>query len=166
MKRIAIYLAVLLISVNILYPQPPQGRTFGFGLILGEPLGATAKIWTSRTNAIALAIGGSYYGSPRIGADYLWHFNAFNTPVVNLYAGPGIVLGFGEYRSGWWYKKDKFYYPDENRSLGVAVRGVMGINVVPRNTPIEIFLEAAPLISISPRSFSAFDLALGIRFYP
>src|ERR1044072_8356922 len=31
--------------------QGPQGRNFGFGLVIGEPLGATVKYWTSSDNA-------------------------------------------------------------------------------------------------------------------
>jgi hypothetical protein len=148
------------------FAQPPQNRDFGFGLILGDPTGGTIKYWTSRENAIDAYIGGSYFGSVRIGADYLWHFNAFNSSVVNLYAGPGITLGFGS-GSYFLYKKDKgkFYNRDEG-GTGIGIRGVIGINIIPKKTPIEIFVELGPMIGIIPDFGTALDAAIGIRFYP
>ncbi|MCK7524147.1 MAG: hypothetical protein MZV64_44205 [Ignavibacteriales bacterium] len=47
-------------------------------------------------NAFVLSLGKSYFGSPRVGVDYLWHFNPFNTNTANLYAGVGGAIGFGE----------------------------------------------------------------------
>jgi hypothetical protein len=69
----------------------PQDKKFGFGIMLGDPTGGSAKLMLSRENALAFSLGASYFGSPRIGVDYLWHFNAFETDIANLYAGPGGV---------------------------------------------------------------------------
>ncbi len=155
---------ILLCSTTVVFAGGPRGKTFGFGLVAGDPLGATAKFWNSSTTAFALGVGGSYYGSLRVGGDYLWHFNAFNSSQVNLYAGPGVVLGFGTFHDGWWYEHGKWVR--SSGDVGIAVRGVMGIDFMPRNSSIELFMEAGPLINISPGSFSAFDFAIGIRFYP
>src|ERR1051325_3668846 len=67
-------LLLLMIMSSSSRAQGPQGKDFGFGLILGEPLGGTVKFWTSAENAIVGDIGASYFGSPRIQGDYLWHF--------------------------------------------------------------------------------------------
>jgi hypothetical protein len=140
----------------------PENKKFGFGIIIGDPTGGTAKLWLNRENALAFSLGSSFFGSPRIGVDYLWHFNAFETDIINLYAGPGGVIGIGE-GDGFWYK-NKFVRT--NHKPGLAARGVFGINLVPRRTPLEIFVEFGVLLAIVPDFESAVDAAIGIRFYP
>lgn len=157
-------LIVLLISAPGLLSYSPKNKTFGFGIMVGEPTGLTIKLWTERDKAIAISLGNSYLGSLRIGADYLWHFNAFNSNIVNLYAGPGLAVGFGE-SGGWWYhNKNKYWYKNEN-DVGFGVRGVFGMNVVPRNTPLEFFGEIGVLVGIIPASHTNVEGAIGVRFY-
>ncbi|MBS1902120.1 MAG: hypothetical protein JSS75_00250 [Bacteroidetes bacterium] len=162
--------ALLLLVVTGATPaaaQGPRGNDFGFGIVLGEPLGGTVKYWTAPDQAFVGSIGGSYFGAPRVGVDYLWHFDAFRSQVVKMYAGPGLAVGFGNGSYYWLYTKhgDYFYVRDPG-STGFAMRVVVGLNIIPRRTPIELFLEAGPLIGISPAFGAAFDLGLGIRFYP
>jgi hypothetical protein len=151
---------------NKSYGQSPEGKNFGFGLILGEPTGLTLKYWTQRNNAFVFDIGASYFGSPRISADYLWHFDAFRSNIAKLYAGFGGVVGIGR-GNGFYYTNDHngFYYRSDN-GLGLGVRGIFGVNVVPERTPIELFLEVGLLVGISPSFGSAGDVGIGIRFYP
>jgi hypothetical protein len=166
------YLLLLLITVILLNQseinaQSPQGKDFGFGIILGDPTGGTLKWWTQRDNAFVFDIGSSYFGSPRIGVDYLWHFNAFNSDVAYLFAGPGGVIGFGETRGGFWYKhRGDWFFVRERSEVGIAARGVFGVNVIPRNTPIETFFELGVLLGLAPAFGTAIDAAIGIRFYP
>ncbi len=162
----ALSAALLMLATVSLSAQGPQNRDFGFGIVLGEPSGGTVKFWLNKQNAIAASIGASYFGSPRLGGDYLWHFNAFNSPVVTMYAGPGVALGFGRGK-GFWYKegKDRFFVR-EGSDVGFAIRGIFGVNIIPRNTPLEIFLELGPLVGVTPDFGSAFDAAIGVRFYP
>lgn len=162
---LSILLLSLIISGNI-YSQSPQGKNFGFGIILGEPTGLTLKYWSQRDNAFVFDIGASYFGSPRIGVDYLWHFNAFDSDVAKLYAGLGGAVGIGEGK-GFWYrdKKEGFYFRSGN-ALGLGVRGVFGVNFIPRASPIELFFEVGALVGITPEFGSAADVGLGIRFYP
>ncbi len=65
----------------------PHSRKIGFGIIVGEPIGLTLKTWTNNENAFVFDLGNSYFGDLRFGVDYLWHFNAFHSRIVNLYAG-------------------------------------------------------------------------------
>lgn len=165
--RGVVFALLLALSATGAMAQGPKGKEFGFGIILGDPLGGTVKYWTSRENAIVGDIGASYFGSPRIQVDYLWHFDAFNSQVVKMYAGPGLGVGIGREGYGLWYKKgrDYFYYRDDG-GIGVAVRAMFGLNVIPKRTPLEIFVEAGPNIGIAPGFGAAFDAAIGVRFYP
>jgi len=170
-SRISTLQKSLLVLILLLYAstsakaQRPDGGSFGFGLIVGEPLGATVKIWTSSTTALVGDLGASYFGSPRFDGDYIWHFNAFHSSVANLYAGPGIVVGFGNEEVGVFYTPKGRYIRTEGSS-GIGVRAIFGVDIMPRNTPLEFFFEAGPLIAISPGYGTAFDIALGLRFYP
>lgn len=167
-RTLCLIILFLLGSAFSTFAQGPRGNSFGFGLILGDPTGATIKYWTNKENAFTASVGSSYYGQIRLGGDYLWHFDAFNSRVVKMYAGPGLVLGFGQSHGGFWWKEDhhKFYYWDDNTSIGVAGRVIFGINIIPKRSPVEIFFELGPLIGISPAFGVNLDAALGIRFYP
>ncbi len=168
MKKIFRMILILFIATNIIsvYANGPRGKSFGFGLILGDPVGITAKLWTNNENAFDFYLGSSYFGSLRLGADYLWHFDAFNSSVVKMYAGPGLSVGFGR-GEGIWYKENKntFYYWGDDET-GIAGRVIFGLNIIPRRTPLEIFIEAGPLIGIAPNVGVNMDGAIGIRFYP
>lgn len=168
LKKIAytVLVFVLLFGMENAQAQGPQGKKLGFGIILGDPTGGTLKYWTSNQNALAFSIGASYFGSPRLGADYLWHFDAFDTRFIKLYAGPGVIIGFGE-GDGIIYevKKDKFFYR-EDKGAGFAVRGIFGVDFKLAEAPLDIFFELGPLIGVAPEFGSAFDAAFGFRFYP
>lgn len=161
---VVITLLVLLGSSQNVFAQSPQGREFGFGIMVGDPTGATLKLWTQRENAFVFDLGSSYFGSPRLDVDYLWHFDAFRSSIVKLYAGPGAVIGFGT-GHGFFYKNDEGFYV-RSGGAGLGVRGVFGVNVIPRDTPLEVFFEVGLLIGLSPDFGSAVDAALGFRFYP
>lgn len=166
MKKIIISsIIILLASVNI-YSQNPSAKRFGFGIILGEPTGLTAKYWTTPSNAFDFSVGTSYFGNLRIGSDYLWHFNAFNSNIISLYAGPGAVIGFGE-SGGWIYTKhgDEYFVRKSNEA-GLAARGIVGLNIIPNNTPLEIFGEFGILVGLTPAVGSNAEVAIGLRFYP
>ncbi len=149
-----------------LMAQGPRNKDFGFGIILGDPTGLTGKFWIDRENAVALSLGNSYFGALRISGDYLWHFDAFKSKVVSLYAGPGVVVGIGE-SGGWIYKKKgDYYYVRKDSEIGVGVRGIFGLNIIPKNTPLEFFLEIGALVGVIPNFGSSAEGAIGIRFYP
>ena len=165
MKKLIFILSsfIVLLFYSNSFAQKPGGKNLGFGILAGDPTGLTVKYWSAPENAWVFDIGSSYFGSPRIGVDYLWHFNAFNSRLVNLYAGPGGVLGLGE-GHGFLYKNGDGFY---NRTgTGFGVRGVFGVNFLPERTPLEIFVELGVLVGIAPDFGSAVDGAIGIRFYP
>ena len=162
--KIILYTVVIVISMYVQsFAQfSPYSRKTGFGIILGEPIGLTLKVWSDYDNAFVFDLGNSYFGDLRIDVDYLWHFDAFRSRIVNLYAGPGGVLGIGE-GNGFWYKGK--YHRTKN-DIGIGARGVFGINVVPERTPLEIFFELGVLVGLAPDFGSSVDAALGMRFYP
>lgn len=152
-------LALLLLSAAVLYAQ----RSTGFGIVVGDPTGLTLKHWVARDQALAASLGGSYFGSPRIGVDYLWHFNAFRSSIVFLYGDAGVAIGLGRGVRWWGDRGYKYYERDETR---LGIRGMFGVNILPRGIPLEFFLELGPLLTLAPGFGSSVDIAMGMRFYP
>lgn len=141
-----------------------QERKFGLGVIIGEPTGISAKLWTSPVNAFDFGLGWSM-GGDRIGKfdgyydggsrvhfhiDYLWHsFEAIHsTEQFPLYYGIG-----GRINTGAGY----------NSSL--AIRGVFGVAWLPRETPIDIFLEIVPSLQLTSSSGFGIDAGIGARYF-
>ena len=141
-----------------------QERKFGLGIIIGEPSGLSAKLWTSNVNAFDFGLGwsiggdrisrydGSYNGGSRVHMhmDYLWHsFDAIHSEErFPLYYGIG-----GRINSGAGYNSS------------AAVRGVIGVAWMPRQTPIDIFLELVPSLQLTSSTGFAIDAGLGARYY-
>lgn len=161
MINTVVFLLIIFCSANI-YAQGPEGKDFGFGIILGDPTGGTLKLYTSNDNALVFNFGPSYFGSLRLGVDYLWHFNAFESQIAELYAGAGGVLGLGDGKG--LYYKDKFIR--EERNAGFGARGIFGLNIIPGDVPLEFFFEFGVLLALAPDVGSAVDVGAGMRFYP
>lgn len=104
MKKNFLFGIVLVLMMILAKPSAAQDHGFGMGLILGEPTGLSAKLWTSKINAFDFGLGvsvggdrishkGNYDKSGRIRfhMDYPWHsFNAISsTERFPLYYGIG-----------------------------------------------------------------------------
>jgi hypothetical protein len=141
-----------------------QDRGFGLGVIIGEPTGVSAKLWTSHVNAFDFGLGwsiggdrigkykGSYDGGTRVHfhMDYLWHsFEVIHSSErFPLYYGIG-----GRINSGAGY------------DASVALRGVFGIAWLPHNTPIDVFLELVPSLQLTSTTGFGLDAGIGARYF-
>lgn len=164
MKNLNKYLIITVVALTTtVYSQVRSD--WGLGITLGDPTGFTAKYNVNQTNAWNFNIGSSYFGEVRLGADYLWHFDPFNSQYVAMHAGFGGVLGFGDGKSVIFVHGNDDYFVRDNE-VGVGVRGLVGIDFYPGSSPFEIFFEMGPLIGFVPETGSAFDVAVGFRFYP
>ncbi len=107
-----------------------QVRGFGFGIIIGDPTGISAKLWTSTENAFDFSLGWSVMRVSQVHFHlaYRWHsFVAFHSSGrFSFYYGIG-----GRFIT----------CPGYNGSE--EVRGIYGIAWMPHNTPIDLFLEIA-----------------------
>ncbi len=163
---------ILLLAVLFLAFLPTTARAsdnvrgdFGFGLQAGDPAGFTIKYWTSHRTAIDGYFGWSFFGSPRLGVDWLWHYPVRHATVAHFYAGIGGTLGLGNGRGIIrTYDNGAFYYRSSGTGLGV--RGVGGLSVEPRTVPLEFFFDLGLLVGVTPNFGSALEAAIGLRFYP
>lgn len=141
-----------------------QNRKFGLGVIIGEPTGISAKLTLSNANAIAFGVGWSvedyrfdgydpYYDDvtrTHIHIDYLWYsFYAISSDgQFPLFYGIGGRINTGPRYSGTF-----------------AVRGVIGIEWLPRGTPLGIFIEVVPSLRLVSSTGFGFDAGIGARFF-
>ena len=141
-----------------------QDHGFGLGVIIGEPTGLSAKLWTSTENAFAFGLGWSvggngigkhkeeFEGETRVHfhVDYLWH--AFK--VIHSSERFPLYYGFGgRVNTGG------------EHDASLAVRGVLGIVWLPHDTPIDVFLEVVPSVVLTPSSGFALDAGIGARYF-
>jgi hypothetical protein len=153
--------AYVCISLNINYAQ--DGK-LALGVILGEPTGLSAKLWTSNISAFDFGFGRSiggdrinnndihFDGSSRyhFHFDYLLHdFSAVgSTGQYPIYYGVGA-----RFNSGGGYDNS------------LAVRFVVGLAWMPHDTPIDMFIEFVPSLQLTSKPGFAIDSALGLRYY-
>ncbi len=157
LKFIGIAALLCSLAASTAHAQGPEGKSFGFGIVLGTLDGASVKIWTAYDQAFVADFGGSWFGPVRLQGDYLWHFNAFHSRIVKMYAGPGLAIAFGNAE----------YFDEGGAStVGIGARVMFGVNVIPVETPLEIYVGIGPLIGFVPAFGAGIDGEVGIRFYP
>ena len=129
-----------------------QSNGFGLGMILGQPTGISAKYWTSGSTALDFGLGYSFQKHSRMQfhADYLFHAkNIFNTTEnIALYYGPGARLRLVE-----------------NADSRLSVRFDVGLVWIPRNAPVDVFIEIAPLLDIIPETNFSVNGGIGVRYF-
>lgn len=129
-----------------------QSNGFGLGIIVGEPTGISAKYWTTSSTAFDFGLGYSFEKHSRmhLHADYLFHVkNIFNTTEnISLYYGPGARLRFVE-----------------NADARLGFRFDVGVVWIPRNTPVDVFVEIAPLLDIIPETDFSVNGGIGVRYF-
>ena len=150
---LAVIVFCLLLVVQNSYAQE---RSLGLGVMIGEPIGFSAKLWKSNYNAFDFGLGWSVIGNRnnsdhriQVHADYLWHgWNVIHsTDRFPLYYGIG----------GW-------FIGSGNGSL-FALRSVFGIAWMPHQIPIDLFLELAPSFQLTQSTGFVLDAAIGGRYY-
>ncbi len=128
-----------------------QEKRFGLGIIFGEPTGFSGKAMLSERNAIDAGVAWSFRSNGRfhLHADYLWQFpHTIKAPEqFTLFAGIGGRLAAG--------KGDGIF----------GIRIVGGVAWLPRNSPLEIFLEVAPILDMIPATELSANGGVGVRFF-
>jgi hypothetical protein len=160
-------LVTLLVCVAVLSAKA-QESGFGLGIMLGEPTGLSAKVWTGGDNALAFGLAwgglgrGGYFHAH---GDYLFHnFNVINVSKgkMALHYGPGIRLR--TWGSGRYWNNGR-YYEARGGYTRLGVRFPVGLTYLFSGAPVDIFLEAAPALDLTPSTSFDVDAALGFRYY-
>lgn len=120
---------------------------FGIGIMFGEPTGVSIKNWFSERTAID--VGAAWSLSDRNEAIHL-HSN--------------LLL------HNWFKENLAFYYGVGARVIfaddpEAGVRIPFGLNYVFPNASFDLFVEAAPILNLTPSTGFAGNGAFGLRFY-
>ena len=128
-----------------------QDKGFGLGILLGDPTGLSAKLWTSSENAVDFGLAWSFRrdGFFHIHADYLWHFDpqTRGPERFRFQTGIGGRLGAGK------------------GSAVVGVRVPLIFAWWPRSVPLDVFVELAPLLDLVPATEFSVNGGVGVRFF-
>jgi len=149
MKKLFGLLIVLITFIQINLSS--QQKDFGLGIILGEPTGVSAKLWTSSENAFDFAAAWSFQGDGNLllQADYVWHIFRL-IPVESgrlpFYVGVGTEVVF-----------------DDDPVLGVRVP--LGLDYLFANAPVDIFVELVPILRLAPSTDFDFAGGIGARYW-
>jgi len=146
-------------------------RGLGLGIILGEPTGFTGKTWQGQGSKRAIDFGLAYsFGSfVLVYGDYLFHFpGAFKgssrerfLAELSPYVGVGGVLLIATGGP----KADRKYFAASTSSIGLSFRIPLGVEWLPADPPLGVFVEVVPGVGFVPRTFALLQAGIGIRYY-
>jgi hypothetical protein len=127
-----------------------QGGDLGMGFVGGVPTGVSGKLWLGETNALDFILGMNFLEDwVSLNADYVWHdFSLFEVPQgqLPLYYGMGPWATIATHAA-------------------IGIRGVVGIEYLFANAPLDAFFEICPSISVLPGTSFTVDAGLGMRFF-
>jgi hypothetical protein len=141
---------ICLMAAGITPLSAQKSGDLGAGIILGDPTGATAKLWLNGGRALDVGLG--FNDNLTLYGDYLWHsWKVLPQPSegkLPVYLGLGAQIGNSSHGGG-----------------GLGLRAVAGAAYwLPRN-PVEIFLELAPVFRLSDGGGSYLGAGIGLRYY-
>jgi hypothetical protein len=155
MKKAALIIIFLAAVAGIAHAQTGRsGGDAGLGIIFGEPTGVSFKYWTGRTIAIDAAAAWSFVngGSFQVHGDLLFHsFDIFRVERGRM----AFYVGFG----------GRFKTKDENGDTRLSFRAPLGISYEFERAPVEIFVEVAPMLNLTPRTEGDIGGGIGFRYY-
>jgi hypothetical protein len=120
----------------------------GVGVIVGDPIGGTAKLWLGPDYAVDLGIG--YSGSTVLWGDVLYHawnlFPPIDEGKLGLYFGAGPRIETGD-------------------DTEFGVRTLAGVSWRLSRQPMEFFAEMGPVFRLTQGGGVGIDGGVGVRLY-
>ncbi|MCK5135596.1 MAG: hypothetical protein KAR19_07395 [Bacteroidales bacterium] len=146
MKKLILIFLTVFLSMNAI----SQESGLGLGVIIGEPTGLSAKLWTSEKTAIDAGVAWSFINSGflHIHADMLVHSFLIDVDKgkLPLYFGIGGKLVLAN-------------------DLGLGVRIPLGMAYIFDSAPIDIFIELVPVLDLAPATAFSFEGGIGVRYF-
>lgn len=154
------FILTVLLSTSLLIATEAlsaQDRGFGVGAVIGGPDGIAYKTWFSENMALAGAVSfsisennSSFYTHADILKHKFYDNLDWETGRLSYYYGGGLSLlwrdGFGD-----------------NTFVALRMPGGFSFNMT--DAPVDVFIELAPTIDVSPNFMFSFNGGIGFRFY-
>ena len=145
MKKLLLILVVSFFALGIY----AQNSGFGIGVMVGEPTGLSAKLWTGDAMAAQFGVAWSMDSYMHIHGDMIMHvFNVVDVSQGELpfYVGLGARLLFAD-------------------DLTVGVRVPLGAAYQFDSAPFDLFLEVVPILNLVPVTDFDINGAIGFRYF-
>jgi len=128
-----------------------QDSGFGLGVILGEPTGISGKLWIENSKAIDGAVAWSFNkeSAMHLHADLLFH-----SPNISKVEMSKLLFYYGI--------GGRIKFEDDSK---VGCRVPLGLNYLPSEAPLDVFLEIVPLLDLAPSTDFDLNGAIGIRYF-
>lgn len=158
----------ILILTLLLLAGPASAR-FGLGVMVGEPTGLNAKFGLEGNRALDAGLAWSLQDDKdmHLHVDYLFHnHSALKGSGLKgklaLYYGIGGRLQLRDDNNNNGNNNNDDEHDGDDR---IGVRIPLGISWAPSGTPIDVFLELAPIVDLVPDTDMDINGGLGIRFW-
>lgn len=130
-----------------------NAKGFGLGLMLGEPSGLSAKVWTGKRTALAggLALSAKNDAGVAAHVDYLWfahNMDKMDSGILPFYYGVGVR-----------------YRDRDGRDDNFGIRIPLGLNYMFARSGFDVFFEAVPILDVAPEQEFGFSVAVGGRYF-
>jgi len=145
MKKFLFVLFVSLFAAGIY----AQDSGIGVGVMIGEPTGLSAKLWTSDATAAQFGVAWSFNNYLHVHGDMLMHvFNVVDVSKGELpfYVGLGARILFAD-------------------DLTLGVRVPLGAAYQFEGAPFDLFLEIVPIMNLTPATDFDINGAIGFRYF-
>ncbi|MBI5490037.1 MAG: hypothetical protein HY905_22075 [Deltaproteobacteria bacterium] len=156
-------------------PSTPDLGTFGIGLLLGQPIGATAKVFLAPAHALQFGLGYDLVmlDAAIVTVDYVWHpTSIFGNSVFELtwHVGIGGSLGVWPVGSDYDCRDADPVLEGVQAQCRTAwvqpgVRVPLGLEMIFRDFPLELFVEFAPGVIAYPMVEFLGQGGFGARWY-
>lgn len=130
---------------------PIDAGDMEIGLILGEPTGLSAKLWTTENTAFDLGVAWSFGdgGHFHIHGDYLFHnFDFFDVDTGSL----PIYFGIG----------GRVRLEDDDSRVGLRI--AVGLEYILDSAPVGFFFEVVPIVDFAPETEADVNGGIGVRY--
>ena len=150
------FLAILLLLLST--KAMATDGDFGFGLIVGEPIGISANYKFAPYRSVDAALSYNFENNDR----YYIHS-------TYLFLHPKTIMDESNMNMGWYSGIGaRFKYHDNRNNddhYRLGARAVIGSSMNLRPFPVEFFLELAPVLDVAPSTELDLTAALGFRYY-
>jgi hypothetical protein len=134
------------ISLSVTYAQ----KDFGIGIIVGDPTGLSAKLYTGHATGFDVAAAWSFEGVGHVllQSDYVWHnpLSKTSSGMFALYYGIGGRIIFSN---------------DPTAGLRIPI----GIDYIFSSAPFDIFAEVVPILDLIQSTEFDLNGGVGVRFW-
>jgi hypothetical protein len=158
MKKAILIIFLLAAVAGTTFAQTAQpgrvGGNTGLGIIFGEPTGVSFKYWTGRSMAIDAAAAWSFAdgSSFQFHMDLLFHsWDVFRVEKGQM----ALYYGFG----------GRIKTKDVNGDFVMSFRLPLGIAYEIARSPVEVFVEIAPMLNLVPKTEAAIGGGIGFRYF-